>query len=70
MAINKQHYAMSLEQVGKELGISRSRVQQIEQQALEKVRKALDEKGLTATALDSDPPGYCHLLDLDEVTFP
>ena len=46
-------YCHALSEVGKELGISRERVGQIEQTALAKVRAALEAKGLTATTLDS-----------------
>jgi hypothetical protein len=40
-------YCHALSEVGKELGISRERVGQIEQTALAKVRAALEAKGLT-----------------------
>ena len=45
-------YYCTLEQVSQEIGLSREGVRKVEQRALEKVRKALEAKGITRTCLD------------------
>jgi DNA-directed RNA polymerase sigma subunit (sigma70/sigma32) len=50
-------YHCSLREVAREMGISATRVQQIENEALEKVRAAFEAKGLGPTYLDEEPEG-------------
>ncbi len=52
--------------MGKELGISRERVRQIEKKALEKLKVALEAKGLGPTELDELPEGP-RLFDIKSV---
>src|SRR5699024_757731 len=42
----RNHEASTLEQVGEEIGLTRERVRQIQVEALKKLRRMLDKKGL------------------------
>jgi len=46
---------MSYEEIGRIMGLSTSRVQQIERQALAKLRRALEKQDITAEDLTSLP---------------
>ena len=45
---------MTLEEVGREMGLTAERVRQIENEALAKIRKALAEKGVTGADIVPD----------------
>ena len=52
--IASDQYNYTLAEVAEELGISGEGVRKIEQRALEKVRLALEARGINSTALDED----------------
>jgi RNA polymerase nonessential primary-like sigma factor len=45
------HEAATLEQVGEEIGLTRERVRQIQVEALKKLRRLLDKRGLSLDAI-------------------
>ncbi|HSH47717.1 MAG TPA: RNA polymerase sigma factor RpoS [Halomonas sp.] len=47
----RNHEASTLEQVGEEIGLTRERVRQIQVEALKKLRRMLDKKGLNLDAI-------------------
>ena len=51
-------YAMTLDEVGRELGVSRERIRQLENRALAKAKKILERRGYTLQdLLGGDPYG-------------
>ena len=62
-------YNYTLSEVAEELGVGRERVRQIEKIALEKVRRGLAARGLTATTLD-DYTREPMLFDIKKVLLP
>ena len=49
---------MTLEEVGREMGLTAERVRQIENEALAKIRKALSEKARPVVASDVIPDNF------------
>ena len=48
----KSRYSLTIRQIARELGISRTRVLQIEKAAIEKLRKRLTKIGITKELID------------------
>ncbi len=52
--LRREDYGMTLEEIGKELGITRERARQLEANALSKARKILKQRGFTLQDLLPD----------------
>ncbi len=56
--LRREDYGMTLEAIGKELGITRERARQLEANALRKARKVIKQRGFTLQ--DLLPEGERH----------